>query len=53
MEVPNTWNGKEGVRRDVGTLDTMVVIDEETLFGIGDNEVPLESFGPRIREINL
>ena len=42
IEVPNEGNGKEGVGRDVGMSDIVVVMDEGTFFRAGDKEASLQ-----------
>ena len=53
IEVPNEGNGKERVGKDVGVSDMVVVMDEVTSSRAGYKEVSLQSFGLRIRELNL
>ena len=42
LEVPNEGNGKEGVERDVGVSDIVVVMYERTSSRIGDKEPSLQ-----------
>ena len=47
IEVPNEGNGKEGVGRDVGVSDIVVVMDEGTSSRAGYKEVSLQGLGPK------
>ena len=47
LEVPNEGNGKEGVERDVGMSDIVVVMVEGTSSRAGDKEGSLQSLGPK------
>ena len=53
LNVPNEGNGKEGVGRDVGVSDIVVVMDEGTSFRASYKEVSLKVWPLRIRELNI